>query len=103
MRKSLLSVFQLSIALLVTIVLKKTFQKDGIDRKALQKEILDSPCEELFDFKEPSFELPEKARLFQSYRCERCGENAPEPVIRLVEGQKVCLDCYPAYSRGWQA
>lgn len=99
--KMAFSFFERSTGKNIRIVLKKTFLKEGIDREALQKEILDSPCEELFDFKEPSFELPERARLFQSYRCERCGENAAEPFIRLVEGEKICLDCYPAYSRGW--
>jgi formylmethanofuran dehydrogenase subunit E len=99
--KMAFSFFERSTGKKIRIVLKKMLQKEGTDREALRKEILDSPCEELFDFKVPSFEPPEKARLFASHICERCGENTAEPAIRLVEGRKVCLDCYPAYCRGW--
>jgi formylmethanofuran dehydrogenase subunit E len=85
----------------IRIILKEMPQRERTDRETLQKEILNSPSEELFDFKVPSYEPPEKARLFESYICERCGESTAEPAIRLAEGEKVCLDCYQPYSRGW--
>nr|WP_294129550.1 TraR/DksA C4-type zinc finger protein [uncultured Clostridium sp.] len=34
-------------------------------------------------------------------KCDACGEIAPEHKIRLHKGQKLCLDCYEDYSRGW--
>jgi len=70
-------------------------------RQQLQEHILSKPLDELFDLKEPSFELPEEARIFTSVVCEKCGESAPEHKMRLEEGKTVCLECARAYSRGW--
>lgn len=54
---------------------------------------------ELFDVKEATIELPERARLFDSYKCECCGETAGANWIRIADGKKLCLDCYKAYDR----
>ena len=43
--------------------------------------------------------LPEKAKLFDSYRCACCGETAGANWIRLVDGQTLCLDCAGSYDR----
>lgn len=75
--------------------------KGEMDRKQRQGYILNSPVEDIFDFKRPPFEIPEKARLFTTIVCESCGEGAPEHKIRISEGKKVCLDCFKDYSRGW--
>jgi formylmethanofuran dehydrogenase subunit E len=75
---------------------------DGeMERKERQEYILNSPIEEVFNFSNPTFELPQKARLFNSIVCEKCGEGAPEHKLRLEEGKKVCLDCFIDYSRGF--
>ena len=55
--------------------------------------------EELFDVKEATICLPEKARLFDSYTCDRCGETAGANWIRLAGDKKLCLDCYDSYDR----
>ena len=55
--------------------------------------------EEMFDVKETAIALPEKAKLFDSYVCECCGETTGGNWIRLAEGKKVCLDCYEFYDR----
>lgn len=75
--------------------------KDEMDRKQRQEYILSSPVEEIFDFKKPTFELPEKVRLFATIICENCGEGTSEHKIRINGGKKVCLDCFKDYSRGW--
>ena len=54
---------------------------------------------DMFDVKETSIQLPETARLFQSVKCECCGETTAENMIRLENGKKLCLDCVNAYSR----
>jgi len=56
---------------------------------------------EIFEKKEATYSLPERARLFASIVCENCGESAPEHKIRFHGGRKLCLDCFPDYSRGW--
>lgn len=54
---------------------------------------------DMFDVKETTCALPEPARIFDSYRCECCGETAGANWIRISNGKKLCLDCYQAYDR----
>ena len=54
---------------------------------------------ELFDVKEAAIPLPEKARLFDSYVCDCCGEKTGANWIRIVNGKKLCLDCCKEYNR----
>ena len=55
--------------------------------------------EDMFTVKETTIQLPEKARLFDSYTCECCGESAGANWIRIAGGKKLCLDCYETYDR----
>ena len=58
-------------------------------------------CEpkDMFDVKDATIQLPEKARLFDSYVCDCCGETTGANWIRLAEDKKLCLDCYESYNR----
>ena len=58
-------------------------------------------CElkDMFDVKETTLQLPEAARLFDSYVCDHCKETTGANWIRLVGDQKLCLDCYESYNR----
>lgn len=53
--------------------------------------------EDLFTVKETKIEVPERARLFDSYACECCGETTGSNWIRLSGGKKLCIDCYQRY------
>ena len=55
--------------------------------------------EEMFDVKETTIQLPEKARLFDSYTCDCCGEVTGTNWIRLAGDKKLCLDCIGSYDR----
>ena len=55
--------------------------------------------EEMFEVKETTIRLPEKARIFDSYTCDCCGESTGANWIRLAGDKKLCLDCYEAYDR----
>lgn len=70
-------------------------------QQELQNYILNASSDELFKFTEPTFQLPEKAIIFKTVICEKCGEGAPEHKVRINNEQKVCLDCFQEYSRGW--
>jgi formylmethanofuran dehydrogenase subunit E len=59
------------------------------------------PDEVLFDIKHVKVDLPEKARIFQSVRCARCGEKVAESMARVQNSDFVCIPCYGEYSRGW--
>jgi formylmethanofuran dehydrogenase subunit E len=73
----------------------------GMDRVQWKEYLLNAPVEEIFFFSQPKFDLPEKARLFQTCVCEICGEGAPEHKMHLQDGKTVCADCFKNYSRGW--
>ena len=53
----------------------------------------------MFDVKKVHEELPEDARIFMSFPCDVCGEMTAEPMLRLSEDKKLCLDCYKPYER----
>ena len=55
--------------------------------------------EEMFEVKETSICLPEKARLFDSYVCDCCGETTGANWIRLAGDKKLCMDCHKTYDR----
>lgn len=72
-----------------------------MERDEMEAYILNEPdASKIFDFKIPSYELPERARIFQSVICEECGEKTAEHMIRLENGKKVCIDCSNPYTRG---
>lgn len=82
------------------LVLKQSFSRDG-DRAAVQEAILQADPDDLFSYAPPAYPLPETARMFTSLTCAQCGESAAEHMMRLHEGQVLCLDCFSGYSRGW--
>ena len=55
--------------------------------------------DDMFEVKETAIRLPEKARLFDSYACDCCGETTGANWIRLAGDRKLCLDCYESYDR----
>ena len=54
---------------------------------------------EMFEVKEATTAVPEKAKLFDSYICNCCGEVTGVNWIRLAGDKKLCLDCYETYDR----
>jgi len=76
-------------------------KNNGMERAKYQEYLLNAPVDEIFDCAEAKPPLPERARIFESVTCEKCGEAAPEHKIRLQEGKKVCLGCFDEYTRGW--
>lgn len=54
---------------------------------------------EIFEVKETTIELPERARIFKSYVCDCCKETTASNWIRLEGDRKLCLDCYKEYNR----
>ena len=79
------------------VVLKTSPKEMG--REERQAFLLNSDIHDVFEFKVPTFALPERAKIFTTIVCENCEEGAPEHKIRLMESKKVCLDCFTDYSR----
>lgn len=63
--------------------------------------ILEAPEEEICQVQEIELQLPEKARIFSSVTCARCGEKVMEPRARVRDGQIVCIPCSELYERRW--
>jgi formylmethanofuran dehydrogenase subunit E len=80
-------------------VVLKAFEGE-MTREARQAFLLNAEVEEIFDVMAPKYHLPERARIFKSYTCESCQEGTGEHRLRLMDGKKVCLDCYQEYHRG---
>lgn len=59
--------------------------------------ILQAPDEELLQVQEVQLDLPERARIFQSVICSRCGEQVMEPRARVRDGRIVCIPCSEEY------
>ncbi len=55
--------------------------------------ILSEPFSALFTQSQPHFVLPEKASLYQSQCCSRCGELTAEPMLHYKEGKPICIEC----------
>ena len=81
----------------VRLVLKP--KPDGMTREQSFDYYQSCRPEDMFDVKKAVIQLPEKARLFDSYTCDCCGESAGANWIRLSGGKKLCLDCYQTYDR----
>lgn len=81
----------------VRLVLKPVAEE--MDRDERFRLYHECAAEEMFDVKETTIEIPERARIFRSIPCSRCGELTAESMIRLQGEEMLCLDCYSAYNR----
>ena len=81
----------------VRLVLKP--KPEGITREESFSYYQSLQPKDMFDVKEATISLPEKARLFDSYTCDCCGEVTGANWIRLAGGKKLCQDCIDAYDR----
>ena len=73
---------------------------EGITRKEDSfRYYQESRPEDLFTVKETTIPLPNPAQIFDSYRCDCCGEVAGANWIRLAGDKKLCLDCYQEWDR----
>ena len=68
-------------------------------RDRQMEELFNMPEDKFATITEVDFNLPGKARLFNSLECNSCGEYAMEPRTRNQNGAVVCLDCFEEYSR----
>ncbi|MDD4568349.1 MAG: FmdE family protein [Methanoculleus chikugoensis] len=61
--------------------------------------IMKAPAEHLFIIHEVDAEIPERARIFRSVPCAKCGEMTAESRVRVEDGKFVCYACSREYSR----
>ena len=80
----------------VRLVLK---QKPNMTREESFKYYQECNPEDMFDVKETTLEVPERARIFKSIIRENCGEKTSENMIRIQNEKNLCMDCYNEYNR----
>ena len=95
--KSAYSFYNRSSGRSVRLVLKG--RPEGMSREDSFAYYQSCPPEEMFEVKQTTLCLPEKARIFRSYVCDCCGESTGENWIRLSGDKKLCPDCYECYDR----
>ncbi len=61
----------------------------------------ETPVEEMFDILFVDAMIPEKAKIFNSLKCSKCGEMMGESRARVQNGDYICIPCSEEYSRGW--
>jgi len=81
----------------VRLVLRQTPDKSREERRQW---LMEGDYHRMFDVKPVKRPLPEKARIFKTLICTKCGEPVAESHVRLENGQPVCMDCYSPYTRG---
>ncbi|WOF15536.1 formylmethanofuran dehydrogenase [Methanoplanus sp. FWC-SCC4] len=70
-------------------------------RAEITKHILSMPLEDLYNISHIKPQIPEKARIFGTVKCAKCGEMVSESRARVQDGKIVCIPCFEEYSRGW--
>lgn len=68
-------------------------------KDVISDKILGMPENELFKIEYVDIETPEKARIFGSVKCSKCGELVAEHRARVENGEFVCIPCFDDYSR----
>ena len=71
----------------------------GMKKEDTMKYFESCTDEEMFEVKETTLNVPERARIFRSIPCSRCGETAAENKMHLQGDEILCEDCYQAYDR----
>lgn len=56
--------------------------------------VMSLPEEQMFEIREVQATIPSHARVHNSVRCERCGEEAIETRIRRYDGRNLCIPCF---------
>jgi formylmethanofuran dehydrogenase subunit E len=67
-------------------------QKNEITQK-----ILDMPNDELFNIKSAEIRIPDKIQMFQSVKCDICGELVAVHRARIKRGNVMCIPCFDEY------
>ncbi len=83
----------------IRIVLKPSNSNQS--REESKKRILEAPAKDVFWVKKPTYDLPEKAKIFKNIVCDSCQEASPEYKMGLQDGKTVCSDCFTGYHRVW--
>lgn len=63
-------------------------------RNKMIERMLSAPEEELFNVKDVAIEVPERARIFSSLKCSKCGLMVMETRVRVKNEKFYCIPCW---------
>jgi formylmethanofuran dehydrogenase subunit E len=63
-------------------------------RQDMLKKLLTMSDDELFIVKNVDIKVPERARIFNSIKCSKCGLQVMETRVRVYNDQKYCIPCW---------
>jgi formylmethanofuran dehydrogenase subunit E len=69
--------------------------------EGVSQAMLAAPIEKMFEVRHVKAKIPEKACIFRSVKCTKCGEMVAEPRARVQDSGFVCIPCFEEYTRGW--
>jgi len=69
---------------------------------AVIEKILAIDIGELFHVRDVPPDVPERAKIFKSVQCTRCGDMVSEHRAQVRDRKFVCMPCAGEYSRGWE-
>jgi formylmethanofuran dehydrogenase subunit E len=67
-------------------------QIQALKRRKVE-EILTTPADQILSIQSARVPMPEKAQIYPTIRCEKCGEKVMEPRIEETEGKRYCIPC----------
>ena len=73
------------------IVLK---EKNFTSREEKHSFMLNAKSEEIFNIQPAQIPVPQKAEIYKSQLCEKCGEKTAEPWLKVRNGKFYCIDCF---------
>ena len=56
--------------------------------------IINMPDDEIFPIEEVKIDIPEKANIYKSIVCDKCGELTIEHRLKKYGKERVCIQCY---------
>jgi formylmethanofuran dehydrogenase subunit E len=60
----------------------------------VSNEIINLPADQIFNIEHIKAEIPEKARIFKSVKCQKCGEMVSKHRVKKIDEDYFCIPCY---------
>lgn len=66
---------------------------DCATKKEKLLKILTLADKDIFDIKPTRKPFPERAKIYQSVKCHKCGESTAENAVKIIDNKPYCIDC----------
>jgi formylmethanofuran dehydrogenase subunit E len=77
----------------VRVKINPEVQIEKENKKIQYDKLMNFSLDKLFIIEQPVVNLPQKARIIDSFICNHCGEKTMETRSRMFSGKKICIPC----------